>query len=295
MAVYTLILNPTSGGGTSINRVPEIEALLQKRSLSYQLKRAQTPEEATEFARQAALEGAEGVIAIGGDGTLFQIANGLAGSDVPMLFASCGTGNDFIKAIHLPKDPLQALEIQLDCPRSKIDLGRVNEYYFLNVSGTGFDVDVLRHVEKYKNQRSGLLPYVLALRDAVKSYRPTTAMVSIDGAPEEPLRFSILSIGNGRYIGGGMKAVPDADVRDGLFDVVIVAPVPKWAILFLIPFYITGKHISLKLAKLRRCKKITLRSNGMTLNLDGELRGTDFARFELLESALTVRLPLKES
>jgi len=291
--VYTLILNPTSGRGMGMKTLPEIEAVLQKRGIVYQVKCAQDPEEATLLARQAVSEAAEGVIAMGGDGTLFQIVNGLAGSGVPMLFVSCGTGNDFVKSIHLPKDPVEALKLQLDSSISRIDVGSMNDCRFLNVSGTGFDVDVLRHVEKYKEKYAGLRPYVLALRDAVKHYKPTTAWVSIDDGPEEKTMFSILSIGNGRYIGGGMKAVPYASVNDGLFDVVTVAPVPKWAVLFLIPFYIAGKHITLKLAKLRHCRKITLRCEGMTLNLDGELRASDVARYELQPGALAVRLPQK--
>lgn len=289
--MYTLILNPTSGKGSALKRLPEIEALLKERGIAYQVKKAETPEEATLFACEAAAELAEGVIAVGGDGTLFQVVNGLAGSSVPMLFVSCGTGNDFVKSLKLPKDPVEALGVQLDAPLSRIDVGRMNDIFFLNVSGTGFDVDVLRHVEKYKDKYSGLKPYMCALRDAVKAYRPTTAMVSIDGAPETMMSFSILSIGNGSFIGGGMNAVPDAKLDDGLFDVVTVAPVPRWAILFLIPFYIAGKHIALKLGTARRCKSITLRNAGMTLNLDGELRSADIARYELFSSALSVRIP----
>lgn len=291
--MYTLILNPTSGRGMAMKMLPSIEDLLIQRGIDYQIKCAQNPEEATRFALQTASEPSEGVIALGGDGTLFQIANGLAGSSVPMLFVSCGTGNDFVKSINLPKDPIEALKQQLDAPVSHIDIGSMNDCYFLNVSGTGFDVDVLRHVEKYKQKYTGLLPYVLALREAVKHYKPTTAWVSFDDEPEECVRFSILSIGNGRFFGGGMKAVPDAEIDDGLFDVVTVAPVPKWAVLFLIPFYIAGKHITLKLAKLRRCKKITLRSQNMTLNLDGELCASDTAEYKLHAGALVVRLPKK--
>lgn len=79
----------------------------------------------------------------------------MAGSELALLFACCGTGNDFIKAVHLPKDPVEALRLQLHTPLSRIDLGRMNEMYFLNVSGTGFDVEVLRQAEKYKQRYQG--------------------------------------------------------------------------------------------------------------------------------------------
>lgn len=293
MILYTLIINPESGQGAALASLPGVISVLEERRLDYCVCKAQSPEQATEYARKACAEKAEGVIAIGGDGTLFQIVNGMDRSDVPMIFIPCGTGNDFIKSLNLPAEPLEALRVQLDAPVSQIDVGRMNDIRFLNVSGTGFDVDVLRYAEKYKRKHKGLRAYLFALYDAIKTYRPTTAMVSVDDGPEERASFAILSIGNGRYIGGGMKAVPDAEVADGLFDVVMVQPVRKFMILPLIAFYIAGKHIDMKLAVRKRCKRLTIRCEGMTLNLDGELRNADCARFELLGSALAVRIPEK--
>ena len=291
--MYTLIINPESGQGAALLNLPAILAVLEKRGLEFQVLKATSPEDATEYARRACSENAEGVIAIGGDGTLFQIVNGMHSSAVPMIFIPCGTGNDFIKSLNLPTNPVEALEAQLDAPVSQLDVGQMNDIRFLNVSGTGFDVDVLRYVDKHKKKHKGLKAYLFALYDALKTYRPMTAMVSIDDGPEEPVSFAILSIGNGRFIGGGMKAVPYAEVADGLFDVVIVKPVRKFMILPLIALYIAGKHIAIKLATLKRCKRLTIRCDGMTVNLDGELRNTDCARFELLSGALAVRIPKK--
>lgn len=291
--MYTLIINPESGQGAALANLPAIQAVLDERHLEYQVLKAASPEMASEYARCACTENAEGVIAIGGDGTLFQIVNGMISDTVPMIFIPCGTGNDFIKSLNLPANPVEALKVQLDAPITHIDIGRMNDIRFLNVSGTGFDVDVLRFAEKYKRKYKGLKAYLFALYDALKTYRPMTAMVSIDGSPEERMSFAILSIGNGRFIGGGMKAVPLADVSDGLFDVVIVKPVRKFMILPLIALYIAGKHIAIKLAVLKRCKRLTIRCDGMTVNLDGELRDVDCACFELLQNALAVRVPLK--
>lgn len=289
--MYVLIVNPASGRGASMARLGEVESLLQSRKIEYRIDCAAAPEEATRLARSAAEEEPDGIIAIGGDGTIFDIVNGIAGSSVPLLFVSCGTGNDFVRCLNLPRDPIEALKCQLDSPITRIDLGRMNQLYFANVSGTGFDVDVLRHAEKYKRQFSGLRPYLQGLIEAVKTYRPMTAMLSFDDAPEERATFAILSIGNGRYIGGGMKAVPDADPGDGLFDVITVKPVPRLAILPLIVFFITGNHVKLRVAHLRRCKRLSVRCPNMTVNLDGELRVTDVARYELLPGAIAVRIP----
>ena len=289
--MYILIVNPVSGRGRSLELLPEIEAEFTRRGLPFRTERTSGAEEATSIARAAAAERADGIVAVGGDGCFFAVVNGVAGSDVPMLFVPCGTGNDFLKSLPLPKEPLAALRAQLDAPLSRIDLGRMNDIHFLNVSGTGFDVDVLRCVDRHKEKHGGLLAYMLGLRDALKDYRPTEAHISFDGGPEERASFAIVSVGNGRYFGGGMRAVPDAKVDDGLFDAVVVKPVRKFMIPPLIAFFIAGLHIKLGFARLVRCKRFTLRRKDMTINLDGELFSADEANYELLPAALCVRLP----
>lgn len=289
--MYTLIINPESGQGAALACLPDILHVLEQRGLEYSVFKAKTPEESMQYAHFACNGDAEGIIAIGGDGTLFQIINGIDRSDLPVIFVPCGTGNDFIKTLNLPSNPIEALNVQLDAPISQIDVGQMNDIRFLNVSGTGFDVDVLRNAEKYKRRCRGLKPYLYGLYDALKNYHPMTAWVSIDGEPEEERTFAILSVGNGRYFGGGMKAVPYAEVADGLFDVVIVKPVCKFVILPLLAFYIGGKHVAFRLGYLKRCKQLTIRCKGMTVNLDGELLKTDRACYKLLSGVLAVRIP----
>lgn len=291
IAMYIMILNPTSGRGMALKKLPELEAVLREKGIEYRIERDHATEDTSEVVRRAANENPEGIIAVGGDGTLFQVINGMIGSDVPLLFVSCGTGNDFVRSLNLPKDPVEALKLQLSSPVNRIDVGRMNDTCFLNVAGTGFDVDVLRIADAYKEKYSGLKAYLFALVDAIKHYKPTTAMISIDDEPEKEMSFAIISIGNGRYFGGGMKAVPEALVNDGLFDVITVVPVKKWAILPLVFFYVLGLHVKLKLAKLRRCRRVCIRRPGTTMNLDGELLNCDYAKYELLPAALCVRVP----
>ncbi len=289
--MYIAIVNPVSGQGRALGVSKEVETELSRRGIECRMLRAESPEDTRRLAREAAAQSPEGVIAVGGDGSFFDVANGIGVSGVPLLFVPCGTGNDFVKCLPLPKDPIEALRAQLDAPEARLDLGRMNDTYFLNVSGTGFDVDVLRCVDRHKDRGGGLKPYLLALKDAIRDYRPAEAAVSFDGEPERRVRFAICSVGNGRCIGGGMKAVPGAELDDGLFDVVTVAPVPKLLIPILIIFYIAGLHVRFGLAHRRRCRRFTLKRENMTVNLDGELRETDVANYELLPHALRVKLP----
>ena len=163
--MYALIINPISGNGRGRQEQPRVEALLRRESLPYRTFVAESAAEARTYARQAVEEKMTGVIAVGGDGTLFQIINGLAGSELTLLFACCGTGNDFARTLRLPKDPVEALQAQLHAPLSRIDIGRMNDTYFLNVSGTGFDVEVLRQAEKVEGAKLILLPDLTGMDD----------------------------------------------------------------------------------------------------------------------------------
>ena len=289
--MYALIINPISGNGRGRQEQPRVEALLRRESLPYRTFVAESAAEARTYARQAVEEKMTGVIAVGGDGTLFQIINGLAGSELTLLFACCGTGNDFARTLRLPKDPVEALQAQLHAPLSRIDIGRMNDTYFLNVSGTGFDVEVLRQAEKYKQAHKGLGVYLRGVRDAIRAFRPLDARLGFDGAEMENCRFTIISIGNGLYIGGGMRAVPTAQVNDGLFDVVITRPIPRWSIAILMALYVPGWYARTPFARRRRCKSVRILCPGMTIDLDGELIDCDEAELELLAAALPVRIP----
>ena len=189
--MYALIINPISGNGRGERELPRIEALLRRESLPYRTFVAESAAEARTYARQAVEEKMTGVIAVGGDGTLFEVINGMAGSELTLLFACCGTGNDFIKTLRLPKDPVEALGAQLHAPLSRIDIGRMNETYFLNVSGTGFDVEVLRQAEKYKRTHKGLGVYLRGVRDAIRTFRPIEARIGFDGAEPQARRFTL--------------------------------------------------------------------------------------------------------
>ena len=129
------------------------------------------------------------------------------------------------------------------------------------------------------------------LRDAIRHFRPLEARIAFDDAELTPQKFTIISIGNGRYIGGGMCCVPTAQVNDGLFDVVVTRPVPRWLIAVLMTIYVPGWYAKTPFVVHRRCKRLRIVCPGMTVNLDGELFDCDEASFQLLPAALHVRIP----
>ena len=162
---HYFIINPAAGKGVESSQVIEsIKDACAAADAEYEIYLTTARGDAITFVRNKISEKPSSetwrFYACGGDGTLSEVVNGAINTDakhtpgvITGVEVGCipiGTGNDFVKSIHLPKDPVEALKLQLDSPISRIDVGSMNDCRFLNVSGTGFDVDVLRHVEKYK-------------------------------------------------------------------------------------------------------------------------------------------------
>lgn len=291
--MFAVIVNPESGKGRT-EGLPQ--ALCRVLEESGHESRIFPTQEAGDEGRQAriALEnGAQAIVCVGGDGTLSGIVGELAEKDVPLLIVPAGTGNDFARAFGLPRDPVQALYAQLHGERAHIDLGTVNGKPFLNVSGSGFDVEVLRKTEELKAVYPGEKAYRKAVTAVLGRYKPMELELSIDGGAYEHRRVTIAEIANGRYFGGGMRVAPEAAHDDGLLDVVTVVPVWHGLIPLLLPLLILGIHTRLPLAKAVRARSAVLRCPGMTVNIDGRLERMDEARFGVLPGALCVMRPKK--
>ena len=265
-----IIANETSGSGAGTAALKRTCDLLREKGLPFRMDRTEAPGHATRLADAAVSAGESEIICLGGDGTISEVVRGLAGRFATLYFVPCGTGNDFVKVLNLPKDPIAALEAQLSGTPRKIDIGRLNETWFINVSGSGFDVEVLRQAARFKRLGKGLLPYLLGIFAALKSFRALPVEITLDGKTEKT-EVTIVPVGNGCYIGGGMKAVPHAVPDDGLFDVVV------------------AKRFSRQCR--RRCREITFRCPGMVLDVDGELIPMDEAHYELIPAALEIRTP----
>lgn len=289
--VVGIIVNPVSGGGKGSRIARQVCEMLEARGENCRLFET---EKANDGARQACLaieSGCHAVACIGGDGTLSEIADVMAGSGVLLYVVPCGTGNDFARAMGLPLDPLEALRRQIDGVRTQVDCGSINGRAFLNVSGSGFDVEVLRKTEEFKQVYPGPKAYSKAVIAVLSSYRSIEAEISIDGGTFVHQRCTIAEVANGRFFGGGMMVAPGASLQDGMFDLVTISPVPRFAIPFLLPLFRLGIHIYLPIARVVKAKEIVLRSKDMVVNIDGRLEEMDEARYTILPGALTVMLP----
>ncbi len=291
--MFGIIVNPVSGGGKNKAIVDQIEELLRERGEECRLFPTESEGDGDHQARLAIVSGCDAIVCVGGDGTLSEVVDAMANSGRTLYIVPNGTGNDFARAFGLPKDPLEAFKAQLDGEEIRIDCGSLNGRAFMNISGSGFDVEVLRKTEELKAIYPGEQAYTKAVLAVLGSYKAFEAEVSIDGGAFQPIRSTIVEIANGQYFGGGMQVAPKASFRDGLFDVIVVDRVPSMLIPFLLPLFKLGLHVYLPIAHVTRAKEVVMRARDMVINIDGNLKEMKEAHYRVMEGALRVRLPGK--
>lgn len=285
--MYQFIVNPVAGSGYAKKIAERLEHAMKERGLACRFAYTDAPGNASVLARSFAEDDEiSTVICVGGDGTLFEVASGLCDTGKPMGIIPAGTGNDFIKSVGIPKDPLEALSFLLDRKPRATDMASVNERMFINVCGTGFDVQVLDQAASFKHLGRGLLPYMMGLLKAIFRYKPVEVELTHDGVTERG-QLLICSIANGRYFGGGMPICPVADVSDGMLDLVLVSDVPRRRIPRYLPALMSGKLLDhTEVTRHMLCRHAVISSPGMRLNVDGEIFSMDRAEFTIRPGCL---------
>ena len=222
-----IIANETAGSGAGAKVLKRVTQILDEKGLSYRVSPTSGPGDASRLASLAVENGDTDLICLGGDGTIFEVVNGLQGRFARLYFVPCGTGNDFVKVLDLPKDPVEALAKQLEGTPHRIDVGRVNDHYFLNESGGGFDVEVLKETLRFKKLGKGLVPYLFGLLTSLKSFRPLsveipkgrlTAITGVSGSGKTTLILESLvpaldSLCSGRKMPGHIRSIDAEGIR----------------------------------------------------------------------------------
>jgi len=298
-----VIINPTSGGGAGVRMPAEAARELGGRGVSYEVHLTTASGHATDLAREAVLAGAKAVVAVGGDGTLHEVANGVLGaraldpsSATPMALVPVGTGNDFVKVVAgaSPRSAAWATVVHGSVHWFDAGLARWDDAaeYFVNAAGTGIDVEVVRQMGRHRGTK-GPLAYVLALLRALRHYEAIPIRLDADGQIYER-RIMTVAVANGRCIGGTFRICPDARPDDGLFDVCAVAELPLLRSVLTAARIVRGTHAALPAVSNLRARRVELSvpaGSSLFFQLDGELRepaGTHRLTLELLPHALPV-------
>lgn len=286
------IVNPVAGSGKCAERFAEAERLLRDRKVDFSVSRTEYPRHAVELAKAAIAAGHRIIVAVGGDGTMGEVASALMKhSEISFGMFPFGTGNDIARALPLPTDPAGAVDNLLSGNVCSIDMGLANGRPFVNVGGFGFDVDVLVNTQRYKKNRGGMIPYLRGLLASMFHLRTVRAHITIDD-DEFDSELLLAAVGNGKSYGGGMPITPRAVANDGYFDVCLIQKVSLPVFITMLPLFLKGKHLGKKPVRYFRARKLRFEcSPDCLIQLDGEImRGTP-VNFELVPSALRVICP----
>ncbi len=273
-----LIVNPNAGKKQGMAAADEAADLFENHGIDFDIKISEKPGDSVNLAASLKIEDYGGVIAVGGDGTLFEVINGLLlnrnSIPVPVGQIPVGTGNSFIKDLGIFTKE-QSFSAIVSGNIREIDLGHFKcssgNFYFANLLGTGFVSNVAYRARKYK--KLGPLSYILGVIEEVAVLKSVKIELDIDG--EIFKRDAVFTeICNSRYTGGEMMMAPNAEIDDGLMDIVILNKVSGMKLLSLFPKLFKGTHIGDEAVEVLRGKNISLKSSRpLALTPDGETFG----------------------
>jgi diacylglycerol kinase (ATP) len=286
-----LVVNPSAGRGKG--RALGATAAERLRSLGCDVEafESRSAGHLSELGAEASARH-EVVAALGGDGTVALVAQGVVGTAAALAIVPAGTGNDLAANLgYVRKDALAACAIIAAGRRRRIDVGRIEgNRMFLCVAGGGFDSETNREANTIRGLR-GPPVYVLAVLRTLRRFSTASFTVTLDGARKE-FRGFFVAVGNAASYGGGMKITPDASLDDGVFDVCLVGEMSKPALLRQLPRLFTGGHVRHPAVQILRAKTVTIEADRpFSLYADGEEVGPLPATLTVEPSALEVVAP----
>lgn len=294
LAVKVLfVVNPVAGKGIAARQVDKIKLAMESmKGVEYSIVYTKKPGHATEIARQGTAEGYEIIFAVGGDGTVNEVVNGLVGRGSALGVIPGGSGNDFIRSLGIEGDTYELVLETIKGVKVPVDIGIINGRYFVNISSVGFDAQVVLEAQKAKSFfLSGSAAYIAGLISAIFRSKPNYVRMNMDNQYVEN-RALLVAVANGKYYGGGMMAAPEAAIDDGLFDICFISNISRAKMLLLFTQFIRGKHKRFKEVSFYRSRKVSIEcKKPIPVNIDGEVFIDTRVDFELVRGGLLVVKP----
>jgi YegS/Rv2252/BmrU family lipid kinase len=291
MKKYKLIANPHAGRGRARKIITETVRLLNARGVPYDLGVTAGPGDAETMAARAFEQDEwSAVISIGGDGTLNEIVQKAIFTPMPIGVIPAGSGNDFSKVLNTPAKLGDVVDTILAGRTKIIDAGRMNNRYFINSVGIGFDAAVNYNTRSVRWPTNGLAVYFLAFLKTLRHYKPLPMKICIADETVERDLF-LVSVGNGTTCGGGFKLTPHAKIDDGLLDVTMITPLTLPQLFRHLPKVFQGTIDRTRHAMTRRTAALTVESSHpLPLHVDGEVYALEgnVCRISVVPKALTV-------
>ncbi len=289
-----LLVNPTSGGGRGARLGATVAEQLRTAGLDVQDVSGSSADDARQNAQRTLDSGVDALVVVGGDGVVHLGVNLVAGTDTPLGIVPAGTGNDIARALDLPIDDvaaatnavLRATPRVIDAARHVPDNGRTGAGWFAGVLGAGFDAKVNERANGWRWPK-GPRKYDLAIARELPVFRPLPYELVLDGRTITA-NAMLVAVGNGPSYGGGMQVCPDAEMDDGLLDVMIVDKISKLEFLKVFPKVYTGAHKDHPAVSIHRARSVRLDTPGIVSYADGERYAALPMTCEVVPGALRV-------
>jgi YegS/Rv2252/BmrU family lipid kinase len=288
-----LIVNPSSGGGRALRALPRVEAALHGLGLAHVTHRTTDLAHGRELARAGADAG-ETIVTLSGDGLAGAVAGALAGRDGAVLgVLPGGRGNDLARVLGIPLDDLDAAcAVLRDGVERPLDLGLLgDDHPFVGIASLGFDSECNR-IANQAPSWLGKAVYAYSALRAIAAWRPARFELELDGAPARTFTGYSVAFANSKAFGGGMYLAPDAELDDGLLDVVIINQVSKLRYVSQLPKVFQGTHVRNAEVEVLRARTVTVRADRpFTIYADGDPQVDVPATVSVLPRALRVLCP----
>jgi len=265
-----LIVNPSAGGVRAGAALPDVQDALRRFGLEHRVETTRSLEHARELAQEAAQRG-EAAVAFGGDGLVGAVAGALMHSPGVVGVLPGGRGNDFARVLGIPLEPVPACSVLADGEVRALDLGQAGDRTFVGIASCGFDSDANRIANQARVVRGNLVYAYGAIR-ALASWRPARFVLTLDGDREHVVTGYSVGAANSKAYGGGMYAAPDAELDDGLLDIVTLGAMSKRRFLTsLMPKVFKGTHIEEPEVTVLRAREVAISADRQfTMYADGD-------------------------
>ncbi len=303
-----VIVNPQAGNGRTEKIWPNIESALGKSIGSFEVLQTTCRGDATDLSRRILKEDTVRIVAVGGDGHLNEVLNGFIENDLPvnaesrLSFVMTGTGCDFQRSLGISGKWQNAVAELKDAKVRKIDVGKVTYTaadktqkirYFDNIASFGLSgaVDHCLEHSRLRNYLGGSPLFLWATIKTVFTHPNQGIRFRIDDGPEEEICSRLGLLANGRYFGGAMHAAPEAELDDGLLDLLMLKEISVAKFLWHLPKIYKGTHLKIPEIFFQKVRKFTAESSEQViLDIDGESPGYLAATFEVLPKILNLQI-----
>jgi diacylglycerol kinase (ATP) len=294
------LVNPASANGKTGKRWPQIARAAREGGLRGEAVFSERPGQLGDLAREAADEGATLLIVVGGDGTVHEVVQGVAGREgVELALIPRGTGWDFARTHGITKDVGAALRTAKDGTARPFDLGRASyavdgvqeSAWFANMASVGMSGAVAAKANSTTKALGAKTSYLMALGIVFARWKNVSLRVRVDAEERNALMEDAI-VAVGRYLAGGMMITPDAEPDDGLFDVLLIGDLTKAEMVRVMPKVFRGTHLPHPKGEVLRGAAVEIDADEpLPVQLDGEQPGTTPVRFELVSAAIRLRVP----